>query len=211
MAAGAPGGPKPPGGMSGAMSPSLAMAWRSESSPFFAPSCMPAPFFTGLTKVGTGEAPPALKPLKASGTNGETPGVTSGVPAEYPPMPPPPMPPIAFAPFSRDIDFALRFISSCASRSLDWRIMMASFSSWESISMFVWISRRLRFSEWPNATTSSKANVISKAFLQTLVSSSSPGQYSERTCAKSLRVSRSSTMLECLLVIITRRSDSTGL
>ena len=74
---------------------------------------------TGLTKVGTGEAPPALKPLKASGTNGETPGVTSGVPAEYPPMPPPPMPPIAFAPFSRDIDFALRFISSCASRSLD--------------------------------------------------------------------------------------------
>eukprot|EP00967_Tisochrysis_lutea_P124324 scaffold207776_cov32-Tisochrysis_lutea.AAC.3 len=30
---------------------------------------------------------------------------------------------------------------------------MASFSSWESISMFVWISRRLRFSEWPNATT----------------------------------------------------------
>ena len=46
--------------------------------------------------------------------------------------------PMPFARLSLVISLTLRFISSCASRSLDCLIIVASFSSWLSISMFTW-------------------------------------------------------------------------
>mmetsp|Transcript_29334 Transcript_29334/g.96524 ORF Transcript_29334/g.96524 Transcript_29334/m.96524 type:complete len:257 (-) Transcript_29334:210-980(-) len=208
--AAAPGGGAP----KSAISPSCAIACSSDAppSPFFAPSCMPVPFFTGFAYGGGAGAPPPAKPPKpaSGGPPAEAPAEVGSNPMPPPPPPPPPMPPMAFAPFSRLIVLAFRFISSCASRSLDWRIMIASFSSCESISMCVWMSWRERLSEWPRATTSSKAKTSSNAERQTAASSSSPGQYSERTCAKRRSVSRSSTMLECLFVIMTRSSPSIG-
>jgi len=60
--------------------------------------------------------------------------------------------------------------------------VLLCFSSCDSISMLIWISRIVTFSLCPIATTSSKANTSSKACLHTLASSISPGQYSVSTC-----------------------------
>mmetsp|Transcript_9910 Transcript_9910/g.38651 ORF Transcript_9910/g.38651 Transcript_9910/m.38651 type:complete len:226 (-) Transcript_9910:2-679(-) len=142
-------------------------------------------------------------------------------------MPPPPMPPLPMpetptppmpsmrpyrdppAPLSildLSISNALRFITSLVSLILDCMIILWSFSSCDSISVKVRTCDMVTFSLWPSAMTSSKAKMRSKAARLMPSSSVCCCVYSGRTLPRSRRMSRSSRMLDALLV--TRRRYS---
>jgi len=170
----------------------------------------PSPFFgfsigadDGVGLIPKDPLPPPIIPDDALsvGPSEMLPRAMSSAKSLTAPIPPPPMP---FARLSLLISLTLRFISSCASRSLDCLIIVASFSSWLSISMFTWMSRIETGSLWPRAMISSKAKTSSNTFLHTLASSTSPGQYSLSTLVNKRSVSKSSTMFDCLLVMMTR-------
>mmetsp|Transcript_23608 Transcript_23608/g.54020 ORF Transcript_23608/g.54020 Transcript_23608/m.54020 type:complete len:242 (-) Transcript_23608:212-937(-) len=202
-----------PGVTPGKNSPSstIACSKLALGGPLSFPSCMPPSPFLGFNGAGAVDAPneprpprlePPIPPVSMGSCPSEMfPRAMSSARSRTAPIPPPPMP---LARLSFVISRTLRFISSCASRSLDCLIIVASFSSCDSISMFTWISRSDTFSLWPSAIISSNAKTSSKAFLQTLASSISTGQYSLSTFVKSRRVSRSSTIFDCLFVMMSR-------
>mmetsp|Transcript_10892 Transcript_10892/g.25916 ORF Transcript_10892/g.25916 Transcript_10892/m.25916 type:complete len:427 (-) Transcript_10892:235-1515(-) len=173
----------------------------------FLPSAMPVPLASGFWYVGGRSMPmPPMPPMPIDESIPAPLGIVTGPADEMPGIsddgiePMPPLLPRA-PPLLRAISFSFSLAFSRASRSLLCRIIRLSFSSCDSISMLIWMSRIVTFSLCPIATTSSKANTSSKACLHTLASSISPGQYSVSTLAKSRSSSRSATMLECLLVI----------
>lgn len=84
-----------------------------------------------------------------------------------------------------------------------WMIILCSFSSWLSMSVFCLICCTVMFSLWPMEMTSSNAKMSSKAPRVTL-SSSMEWMYSGMVLDSKRSVSRSSRMLLDLLVTSTR-------
>ena len=115
-------------------------------------------------------------------------------------------PPAPLSILDLSISNALRFITSLVSLILDCMIILWSFSSCDSISVKVRTCDMVTFSLWPSAMTSSKAKMRSKAARLMPSSSVCCCVYSGRTLPRSRRMSRSSRMLDALLV--TRRRYS---
>mmetsp|Transcript_32311 Transcript_32311/g.91610 ORF Transcript_32311/g.91610 Transcript_32311/m.91610 type:complete len:355 (+) Transcript_32311:651-1715(+) len=107
------------------------------------------------------------------------------------------------------ISMALRFMTSLVSLILLWMIILCSFSSWLSMSVFCLTCVAVMFSFMPAEMTSSKAKIRSKA-CRTMVSSSTDSTYIGTTLESSRSVSRSSRMLLCLFVTSNRYSPSRG-
>mmetsp|Transcript_8225 Transcript_8225/g.14104 ORF Transcript_8225/g.14104 Transcript_8225/m.14104 type:complete len:279 (+) Transcript_8225:1213-2049(+) len=108
------------------------------------------------------------------------------------------------------ISLARFFMISLVSLILLCMIILCSFSSWLSISQFCLTCRMVMFSLFPSEITSSKAKMRSKACSQTASSSRDWPQNSGTSLDKTLRVSKSSRILLCLLVISTRNRFSMG-
>mmetsp|Transcript_36158 Transcript_36158/g.88997 ORF Transcript_36158/g.88997 Transcript_36158/m.88997 type:complete len:251 (-) Transcript_36158:379-1131(-) len=167
------------------------------------PSCMPLPLVgaLGRARCCSGSGSKSVTRDTALRSSSRKPPPPPGPPLI--PVPVPERPALARWALLWSMETALRLASSLASLILLCRIIWCSFSSWLSISSAVLTCCRLRFSRCPMASTSSKARMRSKACSRT-PSSSSSGQNSGTSLASSRRVSRSSMMLDDLLVMSSR-------
>ena len=120
-----------------------------------------------------------------------------------------PMPFSRFSIFCFSISCAFFFITSRVSLILDCRMILCSFSSWLSISMYCRICDMVTFSLWPCEMASSKANSRSNARAE-MPSSSSCGQDSGTILESICSTSRSSRMLLDLFVTSTRYMASSS-
>mmetsp|Transcript_41181 Transcript_41181/g.105291 ORF Transcript_41181/g.105291 Transcript_41181/m.105291 type:complete len:266 (-) Transcript_41181:66-863(-) len=107
------------------------------------------------------------------------------------------------------ISIAFFFMTSLVSLILLWMIILCSFSSWLSMSVFCFTCVAVMFSLKPLLMTSSKAKSSSNAARE-IASSSSGSTYIGTTLDSSRSVSRSSRMLLCLFVTSSRYSPSSG-
>mmetsp|Transcript_25640 Transcript_25640/g.51342 ORF Transcript_25640/g.51342 Transcript_25640/m.51342 type:complete len:314 (+) Transcript_25640:462-1403(+) len=164
------------------------------------PSCMPLPLGGAFFCCGGG----ASGCPSASNTRTGFRSSSWNALCMLDPIPPmPPSPALARCALFWSMAEAFFFASSFASLILLCRIMLCSFSSWLSISSAVFTCVRLIVSRCPMASTSSNASMISNAWSFT-VSSSRFGANSGTSRASSRSVSRSSMMLDDLLVTRSR-------
>mmetsp|Transcript_9258 Transcript_9258/g.33942 ORF Transcript_9258/g.33942 Transcript_9258/m.33942 type:complete len:273 (-) Transcript_9258:407-1225(-) len=202
----------PRSGSSPKSSSSALSASRNALDPLDLPSCIP--FFgielpersldacverEGLSKAGSG----LERGLDAKGSSWKEDCIPK-------PMLPPSMPPPIFlSSFVLSISLAFFFITSLVSLILLWMIILCSFSSCDSISVYCFTCCTVTFSLWPREITSSNAKIRSNA-APLMLSSSRACVYSGISLASMRNVSRSSKMFDCLFVTSTRYIPSMG-
>mmetsp|Transcript_18277 Transcript_18277/g.47773 ORF Transcript_18277/g.47773 Transcript_18277/m.47773 type:complete len:222 (+) Transcript_18277:2465-3130(+) len=178
----------------------------------FEPSLSPPRFFELRAGAGAGASagalyaplpmPPPMPPPMLPPEPMPPMPLPEPMPLEPMPPMPPPSPMRSRARLCTARSFSTRLRYSRCSASFDLRIIRATFSSCESISMYVRICWILTSSRYPRATISSNAKISSKAVSVTS-SAVSDGQQSDTTRVKRRSVSRSSRMFEFFVVIST--------